>query len=215
MARRPARDYHARRQARHEAQRRGATAVPLAADTTRVACGGVAVSDAADRAHTLRLELADEPGELLRALRPIADNGGNLLSIFHERGSLTPRGRIPVAVDLECPPQRFDAIVDELREAGVTVIAADAEQYGERVTVLLVGDLVATDLSDTLGRVEECASASVVDLALADEAGRDGDASARLHLAIESGRTEDALAAVREVAAAKDLHVVEPLAGEP
>ena len=33
--------------------------------------------------HTIRLELADEPGELLAALEPISANGGNLLSIFH------------------------------------------------------------------------------------------------------------------------------------
>ena len=32
------------------------------------------------QAYTLRLELVDEPGELLRSLRPIAANGGNLLS---------------------------------------------------------------------------------------------------------------------------------------
>lgn len=29
-------------------------------------------TDAAPETHTVRLELADEPGELLRALRPIA-----------------------------------------------------------------------------------------------------------------------------------------------
>ena len=67
------------------------------------------------QAHTVRLELADEPGQLLAALRPIADNGGNLLSIFHERGNITPRGRIPVEVDLECPPDRFESIVSALR----------------------------------------------------------------------------------------------------
>jgi hypothetical protein len=55
------------------------------------------------QAHTVRLELVDEPGQLLAALGPIAENGGNLLSIFHERGNITPRGRIPVEVDLECP----------------------------------------------------------------------------------------------------------------
>src|SRR6056297_3262440 len=106
------------------------------------------------RAYTVRLELVDEPGELLRALEPVADNGGNLLSILHERGSLTPRGHIPVEVDLECPPDRFDAIVSALRDAGVNVIQAGAERYGESVTVLLVGHVVETDLSETLSAVE-------------------------------------------------------------
>ncbi|MFY4816535.1 amino acid-binding protein, partial [Haloarcula sp. AONF1] len=50
---------------------------------------------AAPSTHTVRLELVDEPGQLLAALHPIADNGGNLLSIYHERGNKTPRGRIP------------------------------------------------------------------------------------------------------------------------
>jgi ACT domain-containing protein len=189
--------------------------VSLAADNTpRAARGGVAVSEPANRAHTLRLELTDEPGELLCALTPIAENGGNLLSIFHERGSLTPRGRIPVEVDLECPPRRFDDIVDALRDAGVTVIAADAERYGDAVTVLLVGDLVAADLSDALGRLEEHASASVVDFTLTDEPGQDEQSSARLRLAVESGTADAALGAVRDLAAEKDLHVVEPLVGD-
>ena len=54
------------------------------------------MSEADVRSYTVRLELVDEPGELLGALEPIADNGGNLLSIFHERGNVTPRGHIPV-----------------------------------------------------------------------------------------------------------------------
>jgi ACT domain-containing protein len=163
------------------------------------------------RTHTLRLELVDEPGELLRALEPIAENGGNLLSIFHERGSVTPRGRIPVEVDLECPPERFDDIVAAVRDSGVNVVRADTERYGEAVTVVLVGDLVETDLSDTVERIADCGSASVADLSLS--AGRDdGSASsARIRLDAVEGSVEQALAVVRGVAADKDLTVVEPL----
>jgi ACT domain-containing protein len=174
----------------------------------------VAVSETGDRAHTLRLELVDEPGELLRALEPIANNGGNLLSIFHERGSLTPRGHIPVEVDLECAPHRFEQIVAALRDAGVAVIAADAERYGEAITVLLVGDLVDTDLSDTLSRLEACSSASVADLSLTDEEGTEGISSARLRLAVQSGSAAQTLETVRSIATEKDLSVVEPLVGE-
>ncbi|MDS0297628.1 amino acid-binding protein [Halogeometricum sp. S1BR25-6] len=161
--------------------------------------------------HTIRLELADEPGQLLDALRPISENGGNLLSIFHERGNLTPRGRIPVEVDLECLPERFETIVDALRSEGVNVIQAGAEHYGETLTVLLVGHLVDTDLSDTLRRIEQCSSASLTNVSLSAPEGRDDVSSASLRLATHTGRTEDALEVVRDVAAEKDLHVVEPL----
>jgi len=207
---------YARRQTRPAWYRHGATAFALAADNNSrgVADGGETMSEAEDRAHTLRLELVDEPGELLRALSPIADNGGNLLSIFHERGSLTPRGYIPVEVDLECSPDRFEHIVDALRDAGVTIIQADSERYGEALSVLLVGDLVDTDLSDTLAELEDCGSATVADFSLTTEQGTEDVSSARVRLAIESGSTERALEQVRDVAAQKDLSVVEPLVGE-
>jgi ACT domain-containing protein len=164
------------------------------------------------RAYTVRLELVDEPGELLRALEPIADNGGNLLSIFHERGNVTPRGHIPVEVDLEASPERFDAIVDALREAGVNVIQAGQERYSEQVTVLLIGHLVNTDLSDTLSQLRAETDGRVTDLALSAPEGEDDASSARIRLATEQGSVESTLAAVRSVAEAKDLDVIEPLA---
>ena len=174
---------------------------------------GDAETDGGVRAYTVRLELVDEPGELLRALEPIANNGGNLLSIHHERGNLTPLGHIPVEVDIECPPDRFDGIVDALREAGVNVIQAGAERYGEEVNVVLVGQLVETDLSGTLTAIEDDAEAAVVDLSLAAPDGIEEISSARVRLAVDSDRIEEALSAVRSIADERDLSVVEPLPG--
>jgi ACT domain-containing protein len=165
------------------------------------------------RAYTVRLELVDEPGELLRALEPIADNGGNLLSIFHERGNVTPRGDIPVEVDLEATPERFDAIVDALRDAGIDVIQAGSRAYSETLTVVLSGQIVNTDLSNTLSRIQESTEATVTDLSLSAPGGTEDVASARLRLATEEGETDATLATVREIAREKDLQVVEPLTG--
>jgi ACT domain-containing protein len=163
--------------------------------------------------HTIRLELVDKPGELLSALHPIAENGGNLLSIFHERGNLTPRGHIPVEVDVECPPDRFETIVDALREEGVNVIRAGAERYGEELTLLLVGDIVDTDLSDTLRRIESSTDAALADLSLSAPEGRGGASSARLRLATRTGRSDEVFGHVRAVADEKGLDVIEPLVG--
>ena len=171
------------------------------------------MSDSQDevRAYTVRLELVDEPGELLRALHPIADNGGNLLSIFHERGNMTPRGHIPVEVDLEATPERFETIVDALRTEEFNVIQAGAERYSETLTVVLSGHLVNTDLSNTLSHIQESADATVTDLSLSAPAGTDDVSSARIRLATEAGAVDGVLSAVRDVAAEKDLCVVEPL----
>jgi ACT domain-containing protein len=175
--------------------------------------GEVAETDGGEQphAHTIRLELVDEPGQLLAALTPISEHGGNLLSIFHERGNLTPRGHIPVEVDLECPPERFETIVEALRENGVNVIQAGAERYGEELSILLVGHLIDTDLSDTLQRIQRCTDATVTDFSLSAPEGTNDVSSARLRLATRAGKTEQVLAAVREVADEKDLDVVEPL----
>ncbi len=165
------------------------------------------------RAYTVRLELVDRPGELLRALEPIADQGGNLLSIFHERGNLTPRGHIPVEVDLEANPEQFDQIVSALRKEGINVIQAGAERYSAEIAIILVGHLVKTDLSHTLSQIQSETGASVRDFSLSAPEGEDKESSARLRLATQSGQVEDVLSKVREIAADKELRVVEPLAG--
>jgi ACT domain-containing protein len=173
------------------------------------------MSDATEgvRAYTVRLELVDRPGELLRALQPVAEHGGNLLSIFHERGNVTPRGHIPVEVDLEATPERFEDIVDALREEGINVIQAGAERYGEELTVVLIGHLVETDLSNTLEQVEESSGATIRDLSLTVGDNGDDRSSARVRLATQRGETDAALATIREIAEEKSLRVVEPLAG--
>lgn len=163
------------------------------------------------RAYTVRLELVDEPGELLNALEPIAEHGGNLLSIFHERGNRTPRGRIPVEVDLEATPERFDRVVAALRETGVNVVQAGAERYSEELTVLLIGHLVETDFSDTLSRLETCASASVGDVSLTVADDATDVSSARIRLATQAGESERTLDTIRGVAVEKDLTIIEPL----
>src|SRR5690606_35549708 len=114
---------------------------------------------------------------------------------------------------LESPPDRFDDIVDALRDAGVNVIQAGAEHYGEEISVVLVGHLVENDLSETLSRIEDEADAVVKDLSLAAPDGTDATSSARLRLAIDSGRSDRVLEVVRSIGTDKDLTVVEPLVG--
>jgi len=164
-------------------------------------------------AYTLRLELVDEPGELLRSLRPIAQNGGNLLSIFHERGSVTPRGHIPVEVDVEATPDRFERIIDGLRDAGINVIRAGAERYSEELTVVVSGHVIDTDLSDTLSRIRGSTNATVTDVAVGAPEGTADVSSARLGISVEAGAAGSVLERLRAITAEKDLTLVEPLAG--
>lgn len=163
------------------------------------------------RTHTIRLELVDEPGELLRALRPISENGGNLLSIFHERGNITPRGHIPVEVDVEAPAGQFEEIVTGLREAGINVVQAGSERYSESLTVVVCGHLVDTGLSDTLTRIREEANTSITALSLSAPDGTADISSARLRLSTASGEIENTLAVIRAICEEKDFKMIEPL----
>ncbi len=170
-------------------------------------------TDSEVRAYTLRLELVDEPGELLRSLRPIAENGGNLLSIFHERGNVTPRGHIPVEVDVEATPDRFERIIDDLRDAGINVVRAGTERYSEELTVVLSGDVIDSDLSETLSWIRESTNATVTDVAVAAPEGTADVSSARLGISAETGTTGAVLERLRSIAAEKGLNLVEPLPG--
>lgn len=162
-------------------------------------------------AHTIRLELVDKPGALLQALQPIAEHGGNLLSIFHERGNITPRGHIPVEVDIEATPDRFSEIVAALSERDINVVQAGAERYSESLTILLTGHLVDTRLSDTLVQIRENTNSSITALSLSSPQGTQDVSSARLTLSTAVGETENTMEVIREIADEKDLLVIEPL----
>ncbi|KKF39478.1 amino acid-binding protein [Halorubrum saccharovorum] len=162
-------------------------------------------------AYMIRLELVDEPGELLRSLRPISENGANLLSIFHERGSVTPRGHIPVEVDLEATESQYEAIVADLQNGGINVIQAGEERYSESLVCVLSGHIVDTDLSDTLSQIQDGSNATVTDLSLSAPQGTRNTSSARLRLAVEEGGVSETLETIRGIADAKDLHLIEPL----
>jgi ACT domain-containing protein len=170
-------------------------------------------TDGGIHTYTVRLELVDNPGELLHALAPISENGGNLMSIHHERGNITPRGHIPVEIDLGCPPDRFDDIVEGLRDAGVNVVQAGAERYGEELTILLIGHLIERDLSGTLSRIKDEANAAIFDLSLAAPEGTQEVSSTRLRLATDTGHSDEALETIRSIAEEKEFTVVEPLVG--
>jgi ACT domain-containing protein len=168
-------------------------------------------ADGGSTTHTLRLELDDEPGALASTLEPIAERGGNLLSVFHERGNITPGGRIPVEVDLECPPGALEAIVDALRDRGVSVVAADEEYYGEALRVLLTGDVVETNLSATLRAIEAGDVVTIKEMQLSAVDGTDAESSALFRLGAPADGRGAALERMREVAADNDLTIVEPL----
>lgn len=133
----------------------------------------------------MMMELEDVPGQLLKALEPVARFGGNIKSIMHQRERKTPLGRLPVMLIFEVSDRaRLKRILAALREAGVRVTQVGEREGAVRNTVLLVGHIVHTDIKDTIDRLNAIKGITVLDLNLA--VGASGqDSSARMTIAAE------------------------------
>lgn len=90
------------------------------------------------------------------------------------------------------------------------MIQAGEERYSEALTVLLVGHLVDSDLSNTLERLESAPNATLLDCALSTPHDNEDVSSARIRLAVERDAVNAVLAAVRVIADEKDFRVIEP-----
>lgn len=160
---------------------------------------------------TMTLELSDEPGELLRALQPVADKGGNIVSIVHQRGEETPRGTLPVEVTFEIVEERLQDVLDSLRDMGIRVAQFGEERFHESMTVVLVGHIVESDVTDTIESVE-AEGVKIVDFSLAMPDDSDETSSARLVVnATCQDKLEQAVEAIEEVCERKDLVKMQPI----
>jgi ACT domain-containing protein len=87
----------------------------------------------------MTLALADKPGQLLKALEPIARNGGNIVSIIHERDKPV-EGYVPVSLIVDFPSQEnFRNTINDLRRIGVAIIRFEEVIEKVRLTFILIG----------------------------------------------------------------------------
>ena len=160
---------------------------------------------------TMTLELSDKPGELLSALEPVADNGGNIVSVTHQRGEVTPRGTLPVEITFEIVEKRLQDVLDSLQEMGIRVAKFGEEKFHESMTVVLVGHLVQTDVTDTIESVE-AEGVKIVDFSLAMPDDSEETSSARLVVnATCQDKLEHAVETIDEVCERKNLVKMQPI----
>ncbi len=102
--------------------------------------------------YDLTLALADRPGQLLRALEPIAKNGGNIISIIHEREK-PAEGYVPVSLVVDFPSkQNLKRTVSDLKSLGVSIIKSEEIVETTRLTLIMIGRMDLKRLIET--RVE-------------------------------------------------------------
>lgn len=156
------------------------------------------------------LELQDIPGQLVKALEPISDAGGNIVSVVHNHEQRSRRGTIPLQVAFEMD-DGLDALKEKLESRGIKVVRFNEQRLLERMTVVLVGHIIHSDIRDTIDHIDSTGYAEVVDLAMCMP-GIALRSSARIGISA-TGKAEmkKALQLLREIAKEKDLLVIEPI----
>jgi len=157
---------------------------------------------------SMSIELKDIPGQLVLALQPISDFGGNIRSVVHHRDKKTPSCRIPLQLVLEIEDRNLSVLVDRLKERGVNVVRIGEERLMDSMVVLLIGHIVHSDIRETIDSIDSTGFAEVVELSLSMP-GVDLKSSASV--TISAGGTEelkDALAILEAAAEKKGIMVI-------
>jgi ACT domain-containing protein len=159
------------------------------------------------------LELKDIPGQLVNALVPISDAGGNIVSVVHHHAKRTPRGTIPIQVTFDYEGS-LDALKFSLESRDIKIARVNEAKLLEHRTVLIVGHIIHSDIRDTIDQIDKTGYAEVVDLAMSMP-GINLKSSARIGISAE-GKDEarKAMNLMREIARKKDLLVIEPINSE-
>ncbi|NLB01348.1 MAG: amino acid-binding protein [Methanomicrobiales archaeon] len=159
----------------------------------------------------MKLEMRDQPGQLVAALQPISAVGGNIIAVIHQRETSATTEALDVQIVLELPEGRLARLLEMFRAQGVNVVRIDEERLLYECTLIVIGHLMHTDLSDTVDQIDRTGSAEVTELSLAMPA-INAPSSARI--IIRSTTREEmkkALRILRGVAEQKNLLVIEPL----
>ena len=159
----------------------------------------------------MKLEMKDSPGQLVAALRPISDVGGNIIAVIHQREPDSKGGTLNVQIVLELAERKIDELVRLLKEEGVHIQRIGQERLVYRRTVILIGHLMHTDLSDTIDRIDTTGFAEVSELSMSMPAINDRSSSRLTIRSVTKDDMEKAVTILRGVAREKDLLLIEPL----
>jgi ACT domain-containing protein len=97
----------------------------------------------------MALGLVDRPGQLLKALEPIAKYGGNIISIIHEREKITG-GYVPVSLVVDFPAvTNFEKTKIKLDDLGISIIKSEEIIEKAIITFILIGRLEIRKIVET------------------------------------------------------------------
>jgi ACT domain-containing protein len=160
---------------------------------------------------SMKLEMKDSPGQLVAALRPISEVGGNIIAVIHQRDPDLDDDTLNVQIVLDLPEGRREKLVELLKEQGVHIQRIGEERLLYQRTVIMIGHLMHTDLSDTVDQIDSTGFAEVCELSMSMPAVNERSSSRITIKAASKGDMEAALAILRRVSHQKSLLLIEPL----
>lgn len=159
----------------------------------------------------MKLEMKDSPGQLVAALKPISEVGGNIIAVIHQRDPDPGNHTLGVQIVLTLPEGRLDKLVSLLKAQGVHIQRIGKERLLYTRTVIMIGHLMHTDLSDTVGQIDSTGFAEVCELSMSMPAINERSTSRVTIKSVNRADMESALAILRRVAQQKSLLLIEPL----
>ena len=155
----------------------------------------------------LVLELLDVPGQLLDALNPIGRLGANIVAVIHQRDVKTERGTVPVQITIEGDKETLNQVLNVIEEAGIQIMQVDGILRKEKITTILVGNIVDKDVKDTVELLNQLDGVKVADLDLKMSDHPEKSAS-RIVIEADQGRRKEVMAKIKDIGRLKGFMVI-------
>jgi ACT domain-containing protein len=159
----------------------------------------------------MKLEMKDTPGQLVTALKPISEAGGNIIAIVHQRDATSTSDTINVQVVLELSEKKLHDLILDLQGHGIHIQRIGKERLIHRRDFIIIGHIVHTDLSDTVDQIDKTGFAEVSEIQMVMP-GIHEPSTARITIkATNAQDMQRAAGMLRTIAARKDILVIEPV----
>jgi ACT domain-containing protein len=155
----------------------------------------------------LVLELLDVPGQLLDALDPIGKLGANIVAVIHQRDVKTERGTIPVHISIEGDKETLKRVLKSIEEMDIQIIEVDGVVRKEKLTTILIGNIVDKDLKETIKVLNNISGVRVADLNLKMSDNPEESAS-RIVIEADYGIKKDLMRNISEYGKSKGFLVI-------
>ena len=155
----------------------------------------------------LILEVLDVPGQLVSILHPISELGANVVTIVHKREIKAEEGKAAIEIALEGERENLQAVIDKFKDMGVPLLEVDDAIKKEKLSTILYGHIIDTDLRDTVDKINAVDGLVVSDLQLK----LDGElkSTALLTIELDLGKRDIAYNKIMEIAEEKDVLVID------